>query len=562
MELNNINDLLKEVNEPTLDSIIDTYYPYSHYSSYSFGCHNTGYLDDDDSYEHLCKKIYSTWYNTITNLGTTDLGLLNIKNALLNNSKYNPQSIKDGDFKENLCALYDDKNIGNDYAPVWKQGSSFLHVFCGRFYKGQSQPKIEGRLYLNLKLENIVPFVDKFIGVSKKEGLAPYFKFASNDKRPDTFLIYTDFKTMPKYIEIIEKIKSENPKLLEETELVSPNFATFKKYPYIGFGTEPNETFHLQRYKTDLEEAKRTGSQNLPDRKKYRYSYNSLREEAVSEIIKQMQEKNKKLFKIDLDKQYFLQSQKLTFKDCIGIIARKYYANQIKNLDKNDLDKVIDKITETTLNTIFTDGQYIKDYPKSEKIHVRNSSKTPIEFNFDTKLILEKLVNTDARKIKTITGNPKYNYCQLKQYILCPEGKNSLNTDELIKTSFYGVCTDLYDEIKNPDNNPKFKDSCEKLLNTLTKESKDGTNTTIKNAVYSFVYMLNNPMIGQSQELHFGDFKMRENIALLIANKFYPNSFTKMKEDTYKKYDLSLEHFCANESDFEKAKIQSEQITK
>ena len=551
MVTNNINDVLNEVNEPTLDEIINFYSHLRKYSSYGYSCHKTGYSDETE-HENLCKKIYKTWYHTATTLETTDEGWMNVKRILLNNPKYNPANIKDGEFTQTLYGLENNKDL-EKYMPAWNQSDEFLHVFCGKFIGGDTQ-KAEGRLYLNLKKENIVSFVNKFIGEVKKSNLATYFKFASNDNRPDTFIIYTDFKKIPNYIEIIEKIKAEAPELLKGTELVSPNFATFKNYPYIGFGTEPNNKLHLQRYQKDLEEAKRTGTAS-PDEDDYKYSYNSLRKNAVNEILEKINEKNKKLFKIDLDKQYFMGKNMLTFRDCISQIAKKYYSEELKNLDEEGRKKVVDRITQTTLNTIFTNRNYLKESSYAEKISVRDKSKNLKEISFDTTLILKKLAN--GRKLQTIHGNLAYNYCQMKEFVCCEEGKSSKNVGDLINLAFTTTCQELYDDAKNPENSTDFRNRCNALLNLLTKESKDHTNTTIKSAVYSYIYSLNTSSSTIPQTLLFKDFGIQVNIDKAIAEHFYPEKNQQIKEEVCQKYDLSPNHFCANQSNFAKSKNTS-----
>ena len=237
--------------------------------------------------------------------------------------------------------------------------------------KNVGQEKIDMRLYLNLKSENIIKFSEEFYKRIKDKQLSGYFKFSHWDNRNDTWLVYSSYENLNQYIDIIESIKKDKPELLEGTEKVSPNMGVIKGY--IGFGEEP---------------------------KKERESYNSKLSKVTNNIFKEVFKKT--MQEIDAfvpnygtplaDNQDIHLNNKLTFK--------KY------------IHAGIDPIIEATIN------DYIKNSNKPHnKESLLNDCHKYFERNFAEYLISGNLKDIKAYGTPTIQVS-KYNWTKyLKPYI-------------------------------------------------------------------------------------------------------------------------------------------------
>lgn len=134
------------------------------------------------------------------------------------------------------------KNFSNiadlqGHRDISKGQEDFMHIYSYRGL-GTKRDNTDVRLYLNLMGKNIIKFSEEFYTRSKEKGLPGYFKFFNTDnQRNDTWLVYSSYENMEKYVEIIESIKRDRPELLEGTEKVSYNMANLDGF--IGFGEEP-----------------------------------------------------------------------------------------------------------------------------------------------------------------------------------------------------------------------------------------------------------------------------------------------------------------------------------
>lgn len=97
--------------------------------------------------------------------------------------------------------------------------------------------KVDCRLYLNIKAENIIKLASKFIDRPEyEEGL--YFKFFTIDSRYETIVFYSSYENVQNIINMIMDIKEQEPKLFEGSEKTGPFLKQINGF--IGFGEEPN----------------------------------------------------------------------------------------------------------------------------------------------------------------------------------------------------------------------------------------------------------------------------------------------------------------------------------
>lgn len=144
-----------------------------------------------------------------------------------------------------------------------EEGSGWEHV-SSRYIKSQREKSfsIEERLYLNIDSLGIYRFAIEFIKACEEKGLPYYFKFDSYAKRSDKFVIYSDDKSLPAYVDILEKIKASHPEL--ENYISEPPLLTGKINGWIGVGSDP--TINMGNSRS---------------------SFNSLRSDLIEQIIEE-----------------------------------------------------------------------------------------------------------------------------------------------------------------------------------------------------------------------------------------------------------------------------------
>jgi len=274
-----------EICLPDMKRNLDIWVRQGYYDSYRNNAHNLGSMplnNSNNSLEDLSQHIYRFWYNfidrnikTYKQIQDIDKRIIDGFTEVLCNPALNPKEIAKHSAYDFFIKDYKKYDIQKSLLPLHAQnsttmqelklgGSDFVHIFDT--FRG-TKP-INCRLYLNLKPQNLVPFIDKLM-LSTRRGQAPelympYFKFYTNsNNRNDMFLLYTNYDNAEKYIDIFEKIKSEYPEIISGTDNISRNLASINGW--IGFGEEPTFTNNLGRHRN--------------------FSYNSLRETAVDDFL-------------------------------------------------------------------------------------------------------------------------------------------------------------------------------------------------------------------------------------------------------------------------------------
>ena len=123
--------------------------------------------------------------------------------------------------------------------PIYFQGNYFVQFHINKMQKTlkNNANLVDARIYLNIKPQNIIKLSDILIKKSLEKDLPILFKIAYDNKRNDNFVLYSNYKYLPKFINLIEQTKQENPKLFEGCKVKNPFMATL--CGYMGFGEEP-----------------------------------------------------------------------------------------------------------------------------------------------------------------------------------------------------------------------------------------------------------------------------------------------------------------------------------
>ena len=133
------------------------------------------------------------------------------------------------------------KDLFEDYS--WDSigwGSGWTHVSSRHIYaKKKEQMPIEHRLYLNVNSTAVHRIAMEFISKCEEMDMPYYFKFNLMANRDDVIVIYSDTKHLTMFVDILNKIKEENPDL--EGAFHEPPMLTGKIYDWLGYGTEPKE---------------------------------------------------------------------------------------------------------------------------------------------------------------------------------------------------------------------------------------------------------------------------------------------------------------------------------
>lgn len=343
---NKTMELLLGIQSPKFKNILREYIG-TGYDAYTQNTHNTG-EQNIAGLEQFCKLIYTDWYNRLTKNNAKLTGNYKlVSDALLKYDIFEPKNVEkqrsatpfynfflrgyNKYFKgtgTSLAKLQTGEGLIRDENNELDMGD-FLHVY-GYEITEKQRPKIEARLYLNLKAKNIPLFAIEAYRKCKEQQLPFYFKFELQDNRNDPFLFYTSYEDLPKYVAVIDEIKRENPELLEGTELISKNLGVLNGY--IGYGDEPL----------------------IKDEDGDNYSYNSLRSECVSKIKRQIiQDTTQKFSQNSHEEVFTMKPYPMTFDECCDNLLQNYISQHLQtNAPAEKLSHVESWIKENFRNKI------------------------------------------------------------------------------------------------------------------------------------------------------------------------------------------------------------------
>ena len=97
--------------------------------------------------------------------------------------------------------------------PIFFQGKDTNNrtIYVDGSYGKGIKEKYDCRLYLCPKMENIIPMVKKIMTAHNNLGLNCYLKFNIDSNNNDRIVIYSSLENIDKRIELIKKIKNDNP---------------------------------------------------------------------------------------------------------------------------------------------------------------------------------------------------------------------------------------------------------------------------------------------------------------------------------------------------------------
>ena len=322
-------------------------------------------IRDRDNYELY---LFNYWKNIILNLDLRTVNdkyqdkVIKLKKLL---AKYNPNNTQEiYDFLYNKDNMYDKELEDFLEEHSYKsqgQYSSWNHVSKKYLeFFNTSIPDIKHRFYLNINSTYMDRFAHLFTIKCLEKNLPFYYKFSDSAARADSFVIYSNTANLFKYLEVLEEIKKEHKKEIEEN-IKKPPILTAKVNEWIGYGSEP-------QFKS-----------------KKKYSYSSIREEIISNVINKF---NKHWTKTHKNGTVHINDRDVTYKE---FFSKLLYKTMIDNYEKEcsytkDLDKV--DFRGFSLNDTKTD-------------RFRNKLMGMINQNID--YILENIDNLDNYDIKKTT---------------------------------------------------------------------------------------------------------------------------------------------------------------
>lgn len=216
----------------------------------------------EDEYDDFYKYVYDNWYDLIS--------ALNVSGEM---SKYITRLISDPKMKkENMspkaCQMFFhsvdnyEKLKSFGLLPIFNQKGveytmdGYEHV--RPFTKHFAPQIIDCRLYLNVTSKNALALGKELTNKCLKDGVDLYFKFWASaykqNARNDSFLIYTNYNDVEKFVSMLREIRKEKPEIFKDVKVTNPLLANIDGF--IGFGEEPaykHSSFNAER-STAIEE--------------------------------------------------------------------------------------------------------------------------------------------------------------------------------------------------------------------------------------------------------------------------------------------------------------------
>jgi len=258
-------------------------------------------------------------------------------------------------------------------------GTGWIHV-CSRYVKvkqEEHQP-VEHRLYLNTDSLDTYPLVNLLVDKFKFYNIPYYFKFEEHGTKDDPIVIYSSTKYLSKYIEILNEIKKENPKLISNVH--KPPILTGKIDNWIGYGSEPkSSSFNNIRAKHISDVIKKTTYKWILTNKNMIIKYNDREFTLQDFIVYKSTEKILGFMKANFDKtkeqiseQEFVKEYGYTLAD----INSNTMQDSIYNIIKNNINY--------SLNVICNGGkmediEMVMRYDNKLSLHNSDLTHTLIE---------------------------------------------------------------------------------------------------------------------------------------------------------------------------------------
>ena len=143
-------------------------------------------------------------------------------------------------FKNNRDAMY-----------CYDLNTACHHDNIERFYG-----KITARLYMCPRTDNMIELIDEFKYRCEDKNIRYHFKYTSDPRRNDRFIIYTNYDKINDHLDVLKEIKKERPELFKDMN-------DARKNPFWGkldgapegvyFGEEPPELVTINKEGNEIE---------------------------------------------------------------------------------------------------------------------------------------------------------------------------------------------------------------------------------------------------------------------------------------------------------------------
>ena len=155
-------------------------------------------------YDVLFKTLFNDWKNNLCTDKVDSKDYYELKRLL---SNINVKNAKD--FFEVINTKNGElRNLISNYSPLSIDDNDY-YVINSKYMDDKPNMKIEHSLCINCDISKIHQFVYKFIEKCKDNNLSYNLKFNVNGDRKDSIIIYSDTKSLSRYISFIEVIIKE-----------------------------------------------------------------------------------------------------------------------------------------------------------------------------------------------------------------------------------------------------------------------------------------------------------------------------------------------------------------
>lgn len=203
------------------------------------------FVINEEDYEVFHVNMFNRWkQNTIdlplnTYQGNTQTALLILKKYL----KACPDATSLEDIKAFIKKHEDNPQLMNAIDMFhWENlssNSTWSFVISSYFKPVEKVYNIEHRLYINTTPSQTYKMLNILMKYFDAYNLDFYYKFTNKPNRDDSIVIYCSSEDLPKYLEILEKIKDTNKDLIKN--LKDAPVLTGKINGWIGYGCEPQD---------------------------------------------------------------------------------------------------------------------------------------------------------------------------------------------------------------------------------------------------------------------------------------------------------------------------------
>ncbi len=221
------------------------------------------------------------------------------------------------------------------------QGKAFDHIQSSKitgYKQAIDLDDISHRIYIGAKREDIYKLAYEFRKACEEENLPYYFKFdIGKQSRVDTVVVYSDNENFGKYIDILENIKEQHPKIAKECG--KPSIVMGNYDNWLGIADEPQITY-------------------MVDGRSRTASYNEIRAVLIEEAMDRVM--TRRLRELDENDMSFDVSSAL--KNSLSqVVTYEVFANN-PNLDENQRQVLREEIKGFCENITEEESSELIDY--------------------------------------------------------------------------------------------------------------------------------------------------------------------------------------------------------